>query len=614
MKKFVVSLASRQERRRWFDDTNHKKIEYEVFNAVDGSLLDYHALCQNGFDTNKNWIDPIHNTHITSGEVGCFISHYMLWKRCIELNEPVIILEDDGIITDRFSEKRVEELLEDYNFAYLGWLEMENSTSIDDELVVPKYPYWTLAYALTPEAAKILVQSRPHKQIIPVDEYLPTMMKSLNPCGYRDNVVTPVGRNVFPSDVDPVDRYKYFIDFRTHVVTVADDDYKCNYLYESVGKNNFKVKNLGKGIEWKGSDMSGPGGGQKVNILRSYLNKLPNHDVVLFMDGFDTFAASDLQEVIRRYLEFKCKVLFAAERYLWPDESLEFPECGTPYKYLNSGLYIGRVDELKKIFADPIEDHEDDQLYFQKKYLSGEHDIKLDHECYVFQCNDPDVQLSKLQLYNPNTFCYPCLYHGNGGTEAKDRLEDIFERLYGHRINYLTPKKYEYINDDMLLVDYMTPTMCEDMIRRADADGEWGSLSYDKFPAQEIRLKKLGLWEELQEHWNEVINPIIEYHWKPMQMYGMRDAFVMRYSLETQKELALHTDASLVTGSVKLNDDYEGGELIFPRQKISNKNLPIGKMLLFPGAVTHGHACTELLSGVKYSLTMWTSRYEGDVV
>jgi predicted 2-oxoglutarate/Fe(II)-dependent dioxygenase YbiX len=166
----------------------------------------------------------------------------------------------------------------------------------------------------------------------------------------------------------------------------------------------------------------------------------------------------------------------------------------------------------------------------------------------------------------------------------------------------------------MLLVDYMTPTMCEDMIRRADADGEWGSLSYDKFPAQEIRLKKLGLWEELQEHWNEVINPIIEHHWKPTQMYGMRDAFVMRYSLETQKELALHTDASLVTGSVKLNDDYEGGELIFPRQKISNKNLPIGKMLLFPGAVTHGHACTELLSGVKYSLTMWTSRYEGDVL
>ena len=85
MKKFVVSLESRQERRRWFDDTNHRKIEYEFFSAVDGSRLDYHYLCQNGYDTNKNWIDPIHNTHITSGEVGCFISHYILWKKCIEL-------------------------------------------------------------------------------------------------------------------------------------------------------------------------------------------------------------------------------------------------------------------------------------------------------------------------------------------------------------------------------------------------------------------------------------------------------------------------------------------------------------------------------------------------
>jgi glycosyl transferase family 25 len=99
MKKFVVSLESRQERRRWFDDTNHRKIEYEFFSAVDGSRLDYHYLCQNGYDTNKNWIDPIHNTHITSGEVGCFISHYILWKKCIELDEPIIIFEDDGVIS-----------------------------------------------------------------------------------------------------------------------------------------------------------------------------------------------------------------------------------------------------------------------------------------------------------------------------------------------------------------------------------------------------------------------------------------------------------------------------------------------------------------------------------
>ena len=94
-----------------------------------------------------------------------------------------------------------------------------------------------------------------------------------------------------------------------------------------------------------------------------------------------------------------------------------------------------------------------------------------------------------------------------------------------------------------------------------------------------------------------------------MEMYGLRDAFTMRYSVDTQKDLPLHTDASLVTGSIKLNDDYEGADLVYPRQNFSNKDIPVGKCILFPGMVTHGHACQTLTKGVKYSFTIWTNRY-----
>ena len=160
----------------------------------------------------------------------------------------------------------------------------------------------------------------------------------------------------------------------------------------------------------------------------------------------------------------------------------------------------------------------------------------------------------------------------------------------------------------------MSPNMCHEMIRRADEYGQWGSLSYDKFPAQEIRLKQISLWEEMAEHWQDILNPIIERFWHPMEMYGMRDAFVMRYAMNTQTSLALHNDASLVTGSVKLNDNYEGADLEFPRQKFSNKDIPVGKCILFPGQVSHGHTCTELKSGVKYSLTMWSKRFHKDEV
>jgi glycosyl transferase family 25 len=33
------------------------------------------------------------------GVMGCFYSHYNLWKKCVELNEPIIIWEDDIVLT-----------------------------------------------------------------------------------------------------------------------------------------------------------------------------------------------------------------------------------------------------------------------------------------------------------------------------------------------------------------------------------------------------------------------------------------------------------------------------------------------------------------------------------
>jgi glycosyl transferase family 25 len=34
------------------------------------------------------------------GVMGCFFSHYYLWQKCIELDEPIIILEHDGYFLD----------------------------------------------------------------------------------------------------------------------------------------------------------------------------------------------------------------------------------------------------------------------------------------------------------------------------------------------------------------------------------------------------------------------------------------------------------------------------------------------------------------------------------
>lgn len=35
---------------------------------------------------------------LTNGYKGCFLSHYLIWKKCIEWNEPVLIFEHDAIM------------------------------------------------------------------------------------------------------------------------------------------------------------------------------------------------------------------------------------------------------------------------------------------------------------------------------------------------------------------------------------------------------------------------------------------------------------------------------------------------------------------------------------
>jgi glycosyl transferase, family 25 len=37
---------------------------------------------------------------MSKNEVGCFLSHLTCWKKCVALNEPVLILEDDAVVGD----------------------------------------------------------------------------------------------------------------------------------------------------------------------------------------------------------------------------------------------------------------------------------------------------------------------------------------------------------------------------------------------------------------------------------------------------------------------------------------------------------------------------------
>ena len=607
MKTIVINLPYRTDRLKTFNENN--SIEYELYQAVDGKSISYERLKEQGYDVNHNWTDPILGTTLTKGEVGCFLSHWQIWNKCIEKNESIIVLEDDAILTDRFNMEEIESL--PYDFVYLAYHEMGEKIKIDDTFSKPVYPYWTLAYMIRPEAARVLVNNEAKRNILPVDEYLPTMMKKLNVAGYTDNVVVPVSRQVQGSNVLAHEKTDYFVDFDIHVCTVATDEEKA-YKLKSIPN----LINLGEGVVWEGGDMKSQGGGQKINLVKEYIKDKKDSDVLLFLDGYDTFLFDSISEISYRYLEFNSEIVMSSERICWPVELLSEnlkalnTNQSTPYQYLNSGMYIGRIGRLRELFAKDIQNSDDDQLYVQSQYIQNPEGIVMDVEQYIFMTSEHSVFQRGKQLYNPFTRCYGCAYHGNGGEKEKNRCDFLYTQLKG--LTYIPTKKYDILSDDILLIDFMSKDMCENMISLAE-DKQFKIMEGDIVPAQELRLKEINLWEELEKHWMKTVYDIIHEYWYPCHMTGLRDAFIIKYEMDKQRELRLHNDASLVTGSVKLNDNYEGGVLEFPRQKINNKDIPVGKCILFPGQVTHGHLSTQLTKGTKYSLTLWSSRYKGDI-
>ena len=599
----------------------------ERLEGVDGSSLKGPDILP--FTASRDWRDPYWNRRITKGEIGCVLSQYKLWKKCVELNEPILILEDDVDILEPRWEEKVEEYL-DYDLLYVGRKYITGvKKSIDNNIETPGFSYWLSSYIISPAFAAELINYCNKNPLLPADEIVPLIagehrdlvlnspLQDFKVAAFKKDLIVQKAGSFAKSDTEtPEDIWE---DYSFHILTVATDESKASKLLDS----SHNIINLGKDVLWEGGTMQGPGGGQKVNLIREGLNNYNDNDIVMFVDGYDTFIYSSEAEILKRYFGFRAEVVFSAEKTCWPDKSIadRFPETGG-YKYLNSGTFIGTVGSLKKIFADQVENHSDDQLYCQKQYLSGNFNITLDYESYIFFCL---AGLEKSCSYNQTidfvvnneTNCTSCVVHGNGGEYTKESFNSLYYQINEYKI-YIPTQEYKDLHvldrDILLLYNFLNEDYCEELIRVADEFNEWKQLPNDKFPGQEVRLKKLyeKYYNIYEKAYFSKFVPVVEKYWKPLSMYGIRDLFVIKYEVGKQTSLRLHHDMSLVTGSMKLNNDYTGGILKFPRQGVDNLETPIGSVIIWPGQVTHGHECTEITSGTKYGLTLWTSRMDGD--
>ena len=159
---------------------------------------------------------------------------------------------------------------------------------------------------------------------------------------------------------------------------------------------------------------------------------------------------------------------------------------------------------------------------------------------------------------------------------------------------------------DIVQLPFWTPAFCAAVIRAAELVG-FEPDPDDPVPGHEVSLATISpmLFGALQDDIGLRVWPQLQAMWPLIEYRGLRDAFVIRYRAGEQESLRLHQDIGQISATVRLNDDYDGAALAFPRQRYDNTAQPIGSLLAWPSLVTHPHEATQLVSGTKYALTIW---------
>lgn len=111
---FMINLLRRPERRMKMEESFKEiGLQVETMAAIDGNELTSDYLDEIGVKFLPGYSDPFQNRPMTKGEIGCFLSHFMIWEKQVleQLNE-VLVLEDD-IRFEPYFKERATNLVEE---------------------------------------------------------------------------------------------------------------------------------------------------------------------------------------------------------------------------------------------------------------------------------------------------------------------------------------------------------------------------------------------------------------------------------------------------------------------------------------------------------------------
>lgn len=184
---YVINLAGSDQ--RWETTSSRLKelgVPFERFEAVDGRVNPHPLFARYDDKLREKYRRRV----LSGGELGCFASHFKLWEKCVELNQPIVVMEDDIIIKDTYPEaleiaEKNQEKLSYLRFAGITLkgrpfkkLEKQGSFDLVDHI---RGPAGTQCYYLTPKAAKIFIDNAA-VWYLAVDDYMDRYWGHHIPC------------------------------------------------------------------------------------------------------------------------------------------------------------------------------------------------------------------------------------------------------------------------------------------------------------------------------------------------------------------------------------------------------------------------------------------------
>lgn len=239
---------------------------------------------------------------------------------------------------------------------------------------------------------------------------------------------------------------------------VRESYYKPGVFFKSLERFGVKPTVLGLNEEWGGLMT-------KPRRLRQWLRDgKATADVLICCDAFDVVFVASPDEVGQEYARIWgepvwAPIVFNAEKGIFPRGELKsrFDKIAgdekSPWKYLNSGFYIGPPSRvlalLDSMWLDDISnDHKgtnaldggagthvnpNDQGWYQTIFCAQTVPMELDYDAHVCQtlsaCTIEEFHLMAGRVQNIVTGTYPLVLHCNGN--SKDLLMPTFLKHLG---------------------------------------------------------------------------------------------------------------------------------------------------------------------------------------